>query len=92
MLRAMAMERIWSARTPPAFRIEQVVGMNAVTPITCLDTLNPAQRRAVVHSVGAIRLGITMPQRRRPRTGCFGALLTADGRLLAVSASSCHHP
>lgn len=28
--------------------------MNAVAPISYLDTLNPAQRRAVVHGVGAI--------------------------------------
>jgi len=28
--------------------------MNAITPVTYLDTLNPAQRRAVVHGVGAV--------------------------------------
>ena len=28
--------------------------MNAITPITYLDTLNPAQRRAVIHGVGAV--------------------------------------
>lgn len=28
--------------------------MNAITPISYLDTLNPAQRRAVVHGVGAV--------------------------------------
>ena len=28
--------------------------MNAVAPISYLDTLNPAQRRAVIHGVGAV--------------------------------------
>lgn len=28
--------------------------MNAITPISYLDTLNPAQRRAVIHGVGAV--------------------------------------